>query len=398
MAMANRRKLALFGAGEIARRFKYLYEKKHGSASFERDFCCVIDSFSNDELFYSIPIKKPSEISMSELFVVVAVRGEIYHDICNELEKYHLVEIKDYIYYDCFEKKICLINANCHGVPVKAALHSSENFKQEWGIYPLNTIGTYREGTIEGVLEYADMYIHVNVSKKNILRERLSDQYCIEKLKDGCKIITLPNVFCYGGAGIFQTEEKINSADAGRSKIPLFWKDTLLDEIFESGHYEDAKVLLQEIESYEFDIDRLSEKFFQVMNEIKSRERKWDIKISNYIMENYKKIPLFNDLGHPSRELCIYICKELLKLLEIRDVDVETVAFRNPSLFELGQQSFVWLGIRRGLGIEYERKEVRTYSSDYYSLINYEEGNYSCMTREEFVREYIYTWYGKTLK
>lgn len=86
------------------------------------------------------------------------------------------------------------------------------------------------------------------------------------------------------------------------------------------------------------------------MNKIKEREKNWDIKVSEYIEENYKYYKLMNDIDHSSNVMIKYIYDQVAEYLEI-----EPVTF---NCFNLGVETFLQPKINESLGMDFEEKEV----------------------------------------
>lgn len=65
----------------------------------------------------------------------------------------------------------------------------------------------------------------------------------------------------------------------------------------------------------------LKENLHHDMKKLSRRDKNWDIKIADYIKENYKRIPLFIDPDHPLKYLMQEIGRRTARILNINDID-----------------------------------------------------------------------------
>lgn len=108
-----------------------------------------------------------------------------------------------------------------------------------------------------------------------------------------------------------------------RDHIAVLLKDRILEKVFVEG--------LRSLDDYEhyyhnfrFEYSFLKEKFQNDMGKIRERNKNWDIKIADYIADNYQTVPLFVDRNHPSKYLMLEIGRQTADILGIHDITGES--------------------------------------------------------------------------
>lgn len=85
-------------------------------------------------------------------------------------------EIRDFIYYDSYNKKIAVLHGNCHMNVVHEYLASSEEFINKYVIYPIPRIQVNSKGYIEqSLLEICDLMIIQDIQEENAYGFKLSE-------------------------------------------------------------------------------------------------------------------------------------------------------------------------------------------------------------------------------
>ena len=131
----------------------------------------------------------------------------------------------------------------------------------------------------------------------------------------------------------------------------------------------------------------IKESFDLELKKLKAREKHCDIKISDFIEENYKKTLLFYEPYHPTSKILFEKGRRILEILKI-DIDESCEV---SDLLD-GAEVFVYGCVKRALGLEYTQKYIRknnirnTYR---YTLCN------TSLTLEEYIEEYIIWNLGK---
>lgn len=234
-------------------------------------------------------------------------------------------EFNDYIFYKWIDRKVVLLHGNCHMLVVKSYLESSDNFMNQYAIYPNPLIQNNKEKKISDiVLKNCEVWIHEDIQRENKYGYFLSDVYIREKWlneRGECKKneIIIPHLFGLGKAFFPQSadnkrNEKIKNGQDANGMFPH--ADLIIDKCVEEGMAVN-KIIAFCKGGLALDEKVVVANFEEYMGKIKEREKAWDIKIYDFILENYQKTKLFYDEGHPTNVIFEKICMDILKKLGV---------------------------------------------------------------------------------
>lgn len=356
--------------------------------SLEKDEKIDIEYYiSNEKIYFMDKDRYTYETApqINSKFIVLAFHDEKYLEIKKKLIKEGKTEFKDFIGYRMFNRKICVINANCYGIYVKQFLEENSEFRDVYGIYPIPPIHQNEEGIIDdNILKHTDLYIHQDIRKDNKISVYLSDEYIIPKLNCHCMKVCIPNF-----VGLFDAfypnicKETYNNIKGET----MFFKDIVIEEAYNKcvklGSLDD---IIAYIDNYRFDDKKIYYNFNQMMNKISEREKNWDIKISDYILENFQEKDLVEDINHPTYKLLHEICTRLLKVLNINNVNYEKIYSSGCAM-----ETFIMPQVKKILGMKWKKEKIRLYTIDYCyhdrQPINY----------RQYVQEYVWRVFGTIL-
>lgn len=322
------------------------------------------------------------------IYIVIAVgRISTYLELAGQLNELGLVEFDDYIYYKWLDKKLVLLHGNCHMHIIKSYLESSNKFAEKYEFYPNPLICNNKEGKIaDKVFDYCDLWIHEDIQEDNEYGYLLSDVYIRGKWLGGGnynkKEIIIPHLFGMGNAFFPQAawnrrNEAINNAKEKNGMFPH--ADIIIDKCVEKGmKVEDIIAFCKGDSALERNV--IIDNFNKYMDKIKKREKAWDIKIYDFIMENYKKNKLFYDGGHPANIIFKRICIDILREINIVGEDLHTNIFLDD--FE----NPVYPTVKKCLKLEWNEYEIRKSQT----------GRKMCdhMDFDEYIREYLWWSFG----
>ena len=360
--MFIKRKYAIFGAGRRAEQF------------IVKNFCklhvdTVMDNNRKGD-FYGYKIKEP--YYDKQLFVIVTV-DEInsYNVIRNQLMKMGYIEFVDFIPYTIYGKKMALAYGNCHMEAVKGYLEMSSEFNSEYGFYPLQSLYNMESAPADSIISYADLILHQSIRLNNVYGKCFASENILKKAKLDAKIIAIPNLYglpkCFFPQLSKKEERRLsNPLSIGHEVNIEKWVDEgkTTNEIMQymldgSGHiYKHS------------DINDMWQDF---LYKIEIRERQWDIKIKDYILENYRHKKIFSDTWHISTEFAKEIAKKTLKYLGFNS-EIEGII---PCLDKY--EVFIYEDVKQALDIQWKEKVIRKYTREI-----------SCVEKEEMnLKNYI---------
>lgn len=322
----KKRKIAILGTGLDSVKCTYYLHRNEIFIKYFLNNNSMIESFMGNPV-YDLGNKNLSNVD----YIIIAV-GTIstYLELSEQLQKKGMKEFKDYIYYKWIEKEIVLLHGNCHMIVIRSYLESSKKFSERYAIYPNPCICDNKDGFIKDhVYKNCDIWIHEDIRKDNEFGYYLSDEFmreCFFNMHIYPKEIIIPHLFGLGKAFFPQSDknkrnEKINN---GYDKNGMFpHADKVIDECVNQGmkieeiieHCKSNTVLSDDI---------ILKNFNKYIKKIKLREKSWNIKIYDFIIDNYQKEKLFYDEGHPTNIIMKKISIDILNELGIQEENIYT--------------------------------------------------------------------------
>lgn len=303
------------------------------------------------------------------------------------IQLYELKEFKDYVFSDIFLKKIIVMYGNCHLAPIIQQLRQQKSFSHQYFIYPILPICLIKDPNYfdEPIFKhFCNIFIHQQIRDENIYGPQYSSKSIISKLPKHCKTCSIPNLY---RLPLFMFPQ--NSVNSG-----LFYKG---DKVFSFDSILDGWVLKHIRVMPEKEYIRVFHKLINTtksntlgpemfFSKIKTREEKWDIKISDFIKENFDK-PLFYDPNHPSELIINYISSCLCSLLNIQYTKCTSAildALEMPSIYNYKQDKLVirahsFVLNRNGLSL-------KQYIS-LYIFCNFENRNIKSKLKRHYLRQ-----------
>jgi hypothetical protein len=344
------------------------------------------------DTLHNLKVYTPDEENTKNVFIVVAVSHElIYYEVAEQLKAYGLREFENYTYYTLLFKKIVLLHGNCHIGMLASILSLSKEFQEQYAIYPNPLICDNPSGKIEDTgLQNCDVWIHQDIRTNNPYGYYLSDEYVRTSVRGGAKEIIFPNLYSFGKA--FFPQSNLSNTLSGPIKNGevewgmFMYSDWVIDQAASEGKTVDE--ILQLVQSDEvLEKEFILKTFNDNMEKIREREPNWDIKIYDFIMQNYKSKKLFHDLVHPTNVIMKKMALDVLQMLGITiTAELEAELEQEPE-YQFGhlnqEETPMYPVVKKVLGMEYEEERY---------IRDGKEGK-KCMRMdmEEYVREYL--WY-----
>lgn len=313
--MDNEKRYILYGVGWEAEIFVF----SHSDIFSKLIFC--IDQ--NRKEFYNIPVYTLSQVNLNrggDQIIVAASNQKTYFEMKENLTGLGLIEFEDFIWSKAFRKKIVVVNANCYGEPLIEYLKLSATFCEKYMIYPVPPIFLNDEIS-NNLLKNTDVYIHQDIREDNSISYKLSDTYIRPQLKSDVVNICIPNLVRLGRWMFPYLGETVRRMYIPSGFIDVMKRDHVLDEAV--NKCESLEEYREFWINYKFSDTELNEIFHDRMNRLVEREKNWDIKISDFIRENYREIPCFVDLSHPSKYVMKEIGRQVADKLGLNDINDE---------------------------------------------------------------------------
>lgn len=371
----NKRKLALFGCGFEGE--KIYYQLMRSGISLER----VFDNYKTGTFYGIVITRLPDDFSSLKEYYILVSSPIYYFEIKKQLEEYGLKEFDDFVIGKSYHKKLVVVNANCYREVICQYLNSSKQFQKQYYIYhtkPVFEAG--EEGIREDLLRQCDLFIHQDIREDNLYGYRVSDKYARSLLKSECIDITIPNMVGMGQAFYIQScnnKHTKNIHEGISLPFGMFpYGDVIIDDMLENGN--SIEEIIERFKSgTAFSRKEIQNNFTDVILKFKEREKNWDIKIIDYIMENYKTMKVFYDAKHPTNPVMYQIAKRLLEYMGIFGDEISCA-------FNLGGYELpIYPEVRETLGLDYGGINELLRTNTHCKLTD-------DMDIDEYIRQYIF--------
>lgn len=211
-------------------------------------------------------------------------------------------------------RKRVVIYGNCHTGIIKAMLRVCDDFNSEYEIIDTKMIQDIRnpEYLKSDIFSSCDVFIHQSIRLGNRYGEAYASENIISRLNPDCRIISIPNVYHLPLCFFPQYSE---AHELKKNGITYFFRDKVVD-----SHIDDFLKLPQNIiKDYNnvglYDSKKINDDFENFILKVRKREIDWDIKVSEFILTNYRDYQLFYDPNHPTNYFFEFVVNELLKIL-----------------------------------------------------------------------------------
>lgn len=227
------------------------------------------------------------------------------------LKRYHKFEWQD-------EKKLLVAYGNCHIHDYYDCLNTDTTFVATYDseYFKYMDYPRWKENRLEILLSCCDCFLYIRESFDQRFRN------CMAYIRRNhllCQCIGIPP---YSFRGYFP------QANPHIQQVSEF---DIVQDVFNSFHREDIVInqLIHEQQKTDDEIcelcmgrpfsdEAILENAMVAFAQIRMMDRVSDVKIYDYVLENYQKIRLFKDPVHLSDELILYITEQIMKLLSIQ--------------------------------------------------------------------------------
>lgn len=338
-------KYAIFGAGYIGEKILVRYWKV-----FHIEI--VFDNYLCGEAFHGWQIQKPEY--KEDIFIIVC--SERYYEIRKQLMEMGYLEFEHFVPYQIFQKKMAITYGNCHMGAVKRYLERNKKLTSEYGFYPFPEIQSMRSlEDYERILPHCKLFIHQSVRRENIYGIRYASDTMMSYIPQTCKVVSIPNL--HGIPECFFPQQKREPA-WGKLRFMAGYDENIKNWVMDGKTEEDIKKYVMQGGVYSK--AEILDKWDGFKRKLLEREKEWDVKISDFIFENYRYIKLFYERYHISDTLVREIASRTLKHLGC-DGDIPYLINSTLDAYEM----FIYQDVIEALGLKFEQKYIRVnYQSD----------------------------------
>ena len=217
-------------------------------------------------------------------------------------------------------KEAVVIYGNCHTAIIAQMLETCREFNDKFYIIPTKRIQEIKDPKelYEDCYSQCDVFIHQSIRLNNRYGEEYASENIIARLKPGCRVISIPNVYhlplCF-------FPQYSDAQELRRGGVTYFFRDSVIDSHL-GRPFKLAELVKRDYEDPCFyDKESIVAAFDAFVDKVRRREKDWDIKVSDFILKNYRSHQLFYDPNHPTNFFLNYIASEILKILINYNVD-----------------------------------------------------------------------------
>ncbi len=394
----NKEKIVVYGTGIDGERFYYKYKETY-------EIVFYVDKTGNRK-FHGLQVYALNEAleKIKNYFVVVATARAEYNELKKQWGGVKFVEFKNFVWMQDLGKKIAILYGNCHMDVLEKYLINNPYFYSEYIIKRKLVNYTLVNEPSDEEMSECDLLLCQDIREGNELGVLSADEL-VRKTSPKCISIKIVNLHGYN---LFfpQMDRKINNIRGKRDYlVHKHINHNAIDIPAGSDKYTQISLLVKQICTLDYRIENLlqqgasvkeivdeiqngapysKEEIFQIFNSgmerIKEREKHCDIKISDYIENNYRNKQLFYDPNHPTEDLMAEVGRRVLRLLHIECYEINSL----PKMIN-ARENFIYGCVKKALGIVYDIKFIR------FGCINSSLSN-KAIDLETFVSDYV-TWF-----
>ena len=213
------------------------------------------------------------------------------------------------------EKRTAILHANCQGQPLAARLLASPEFARSFA--PRVYLNYAREAIPEAELAACGLFLYQHLGPE---WGELSSLALLDRLPAGCPRLCIPNMFFRGPWPLW-------------SGAPGFdYRDVFLDRLLEMGlpGQEILRLYLQLPLERKYDLDAL---LAETVARERERQAHTPVKYLDFVLEHWRRRPLFFTVNHPGPELLDLAAAGILRELGLAPPDPAL----SPDASALGQ-------------------------------------------------------------
>lgn len=310
-----------------------------------------------------------------------------YDELIHEDKYCSFEEIKKYVkkdvdkVADVFEytskiKKIAVVYGNCQSMYLSALLQRTK-LSEEYIFCMLPWIQNIVDEKVSGFdsryMSKISLFVYQIAKLDNAFGENLSTDLILPLLNENCIKVSVP--FVYFNAYFPQYIKNKRNDDTRRGKGHVPYGDKLIQEYLENGYgIQKTAILLGKEDLYTK--EQVLENYEITIKELEKREEQCDVKILDYLVENYQNQYLFYSPSHPTNLCLIEVVNRVLEYIGMAKEEL--------SVFEGVEENdsaemYIYPSVKKNLGLNFERKKFCLYRDN---------SNTPLQSIEEYVQEY----------
>ena len=224
-------------------------------------------------------------------------------------------DVRERLKYLQEAKMISCVFGNCQTGPITELMSCSKEFTEDYYLIKMPMVQrldaeTVSNGFNQDFMECVDLFITMNISKTNKFSEKVSTDNIRSQVSEKCRMVIIPN--CHFTAYFPQTGRK------NINYLPYFLKPHPSIDVTEPDYY--AEVAIQNDSPITRPtVNDILTNHADTIHEMIVREEECDIKISDYILSQYRSRRIFYSSNHPTKDVLETVVRRLLSYLGYSD-------------------------------------------------------------------------------
>lgn len=215
------------------------------------------------------------------------------------------------------DKQLAILHANCQGDPLARALQASPEFRRAYA--PRVYLNYTREEIPQADLDACGLFLYQHLGPE---WGELASDSLLKRLPPGCPSLCIPNMFFRGAWPLWSGATGFD------------YRDIFLDHLLDLGlPGEDIlHVYLRTPLTAKYDLAALLE---ETTGLERARQARTPVSYLDFVLENYRRRPLFLTVNHPAPELLAHAARGILRELDLAPADAQAL-----STLESGYEDF----------------------------------------------------------
>lgn len=264
--------------------------------------------------------------------------------------------------------KKCLIYGNFQIDYIKRFLIKNSDFCRIYSVIETKKVNEIKEDEIpdlELMISDVDLFIHQPVSDNYNNTPKLGTNYLKSKLNPKCRIVSFPIAYFRGYYPEMIYLKSINNQPI-KQNIYNYHDFNILSGFYQGQSVDD--VVSSIYDNYFYGNSYIKNNLDLTITEMSKREASLDIKLSQFIIDNYKKINLFNTINQPHFPIIGYLVNNILEELGFSKQYTQKQLLNNNTL---GYQNYfpIYPSVSKILNLQFENKLAYRFRKIDYSVV-----------------------------
>jgi Polysaccharide biosynthesis enzyme WcbI len=264
-------------------------------------------------------------------------------------------------------KKKIVICMNCHGIYIKNLLESVDEIKNKYLIERVNYV-YYIDNKNEtdftendkNILKNLDILIvqYIKNDRGHINHSEVIKKYTNEKTK----FVIIPHYTFYGYFSTYDMISEIDNDIKNSNNIPMCIENFDVKKI---NYYINKKI------KNVLTKDGILHMFNSSLDKVKQLDNFSDVKLFEFIKNNYKSIKLFENPSHPRNIVFVEIVEQILKKIDINysNLKKNNISYHSNQIYPIFNEIKETLNLEFDTNMYYNDKEYISIYEYYYLLI-----------------------------